>query len=118
MLWAPILYNPVYRIQGRLAVLTSHSVDYPRPTDRPFRVLDKTAGVSLTGGTVEIESLRPAAIALMSDIVAFGLDLDNDIDGANLLLNDKNWLITSHKSMPSPSGEADGELYMFLEAAF
>lgn len=115
MLYAETLYRPIYRLQGRPVTLTVNGVDYPAPGLPPLRFLDKTAGAAL-GGPIEIETTRPAAVALVGDLAKLGLTPDN-LDRAILLLNNKRWLITSHKLMQSPSGEADGEVYMFLEGA-
>jgi hypothetical protein len=107
MNYTSTVLGPIYRIQGTNAVLTVDGQPYA------IRLMDKTAGVSLSG-PVEIETIRPAAAARVYDILQLSLTLDQ-LDRSTLLMNGTNWLITSCKAMPSPMGTNDGEVYMFLE---
>lgn len=113
MRYNSVQLGPIYKIQGRPGVLTINGTDYPAPDQPPLKFLDKSAGVSVFGA-VEIETFTPAAAVRAADILALGLTFDN-LDKANLLLNSKNWLISSHKVMPSPNGETDGEVWLYLE---
>lgn len=74
-----------------------------------------TDGVDL-GGIVTIETTRPMASLRYGDILALGLTRD-DLDGSILTMNEIARKISSHKPMPSPRGEADGEVYLFLTEA-
>lgn len=114
MQYSRVQLRPIYRIQGVSVALTVGGITYPRPGNPPLKFLDKTSGISL-GGPVEIETIRPAACAIVADILALGLTLDQ-LDDAALTMNSKDWVVTSTKPMTSPAGENDGEVYMFLEA--
>lgn len=107
-----VLYGPVYKVLGNdkpetMPVLTVLGVEYP------INILNKTVGVDLAGD-IDIETSRPMAAAMVGDILDQGLQL-SDLDQAVLTMDGKNYEITSHKPAPTTSGEADGEVYMFLE---
>lgn len=112
MNYSATLYGPVYRTQGVPVQLTVGATVYP--LSGTLRFLDKTAGLQLPG-TLEVETVQPVAMGRVKDIVALGLTLD-DLDDATLLMNGKTWLVKSHRPMPSPGGEADGEVALLLEA--
>lgn len=114
MSYTNLLYRPIYRVQGRPAILTVGGVDYPNDGST-LKMLDKTSGISLPG-SIELETIRPAAVALVADLLHLGLTLDS-LDGANLQLNNRTWYISSHKAQSSPEGEDDGEVYLYLEGA-
>lgn len=78
-------------------------------------VIDKTAGVERAlMGALDISTLEPAAIVRMSELTANGLSRA-DLKGASITFNSKTWLIVSIEAKPVPSGEAAGELFLFLE---
>jgi len=114
MRYNSVQLGPIYKIQGRPGVLTIDGTVYPDPDAPPLKFLDKSAGASIFG-SVEIETFAPAAAVRAADILALGITFDS-LDKANLLLNGKDWLISSHKVMPSPNGETDGEVWLYLEA--
>ncbi len=112
MNWTVINLRPIYKTQGVLVTLTVAGVVYPN-----VRAIDKTSGVTLTG-PIELETTRPMAAFMAADLVALGFEIGNgDIDQGSIIMNGKNWNITSTKPMPSPQGYNDGELYAFLEEA-
>jgi hypothetical protein len=113
MRYTSVQLSSVYKILGRPGVLTVNGIDYPASDAPPLKCIDKSAGVSILGA-VALESFAPAATVRAADILALGLTFDS-LDKANLLLNSKNWLISSHKVIPSPNGETDGEVWLYLE---
>lgn len=115
MNYSRVQLGPIYRTIGVPVVLTVSGTNYPLPGNPPLRFLDKTAGDTMNGA-IEIDSVHPAAAARVADIIALGLSVEN-LDDALLSMNSSNWIIRSHKLMPSPRGENDGEVYFFLEAA-
>lgn len=110
--WTAINLKPIYKTQGVLVTLTVGATVYPN-----IRALDKTSGITLAG-PIELETTRPMAAFMAADLVALGFSIgDGDIDQGRILMNGKNWNITSTKPMPSPQGYNDGELYAYLEEA-
>ncbi len=79
-----------------------------------MNVIDKTAGVTLNQA-VDVQTVLPAATVRAAELVEQGVALP-DIDGKLLTLNGKQWLVTGLHANPSPNGEADGEIYLILEA--
>ena len=82
--------------------------------------LDKTAGLAIDGAqggrkrfTAEIETVEPAAMVRQAELTEKGVALD-ELDGASLALNGKTWIVRNHGSRPSPNGEAEGEVVLFL----
>jgi hypothetical protein len=114
MNYSRVQLGPIYRTHGVPVVLTVGGVDYPSPGAPSLRFMDKTAGIALAGPGIEIEASRPAAAARVADINALGLTVDQ-LERQTVLMNSRNFRIMTIKPMPSPMGEDDGEVYLFLE---
>jgi ABC-type transport system involved in cytochrome bd biosynthesis fused ATPase/permease subunit len=76
---------------------------------------DTTLFFDLEAGDLAIEgwTVRPAAIVRMRELADLGLGRE-DLEDAALELNDKLWRVKASMPKPGPSGEANGELYLFL----
>lgn len=108
--FSDLLLGPHYAVGwGVPATLTVDTV--------PFEItaLDMTAGVGLSG-PVEVETVRPSARIRAVDLADLGLVV-GQLDDAAIELNGKSWTIIAHRMLPSPSGEADGEVALMLEGA-
>lgn len=107
MNFTDLLYSPNYLIIGVPAVLTVSetfgSVD--------LTVIDKTDAID--AGSVELRTISPAAVARVSELNDNGVVIA-DINGSILVFNGKTWRVESVAFHPSPNGESDGELWMFL----
>lgn len=98
------------------------------------RALDKTEGVALSvPGGVMLETVTPIAEMMMADLLGLKDQFgnlagvtENDVDGATITLfpigvdtsvqaNGVTWNIISHRMNPSPSGRADGTIFLQLE---
>lgn len=106
-----LLYGPAHAILGVDAVLT------PNATIGPVElvVIDKTSGVPVEGDSVgtDLQTIRPAAVvrrALLTDVPL------SELEGGIIVFNSKTWRIESYGLRPSPGGEADGEVWLFLIA--
>lgn len=111
MEYRSILYGPVYELKGvdaRLVLRSGQAYD-------GLKAIDQTAGIPLPG-SIEVETLRPAARMLVGELQDRGIDVDA-LDDAMLTLNDAVWRVTSNRKMPSPQGALDGEIYLLLEEA-
>jgi hypothetical protein len=62
---------------------------------------------------VDVKTIRPAAIIRMRELADRGLSRD-DLEDALIELNGKLWRVKATMPKPAPTGEADGELYLFL----
>ena len=117
MNYTKVLHRRVNRIVGVPATLDIAGTVYPQPGQPPLRAIDMTEGVDL-GGPIEVETTRPIASIIAQRLVDYGLtvdDINGNIDDCILNMNGVNRKITSAKAMPSPSGEDDGQIYLFLE---
>jgi hypothetical protein len=62
---------------------------------------------------VDVKTIRPAAIIRMRELADRGLSRD-DLEDALIELNGKLWRVKATMPKPAPTGEADGELCLFL----
>ncbi len=62
---------------------------------------------------MDVKTIRPAAIIRMRELADRGLSRD-DLEDALIELNGKLWRVKATMPKPAPTGEADGELYLFL----
>lgn len=127
--FATSLYKPIY---DRLAV----SATLILADSRSFqtRALNKTEGTALmVPGGMQLETVTPMAEMMMSDLLGLKDQFGNlagvtedDVDGGTITLfppgvdtsnlaNGDTWNIISHRMNPSPSGRADGTIFLLLE---
>jgi hypothetical protein len=83
-------------------------------TEVPLVVIDKTGGLPI-GPNVEIGTVLPGAVLRSSALAESGLDRDA-LDEAVIAFNGKSWRIASYYPKPVPTGEANGEIVLVLEA--
>lgn len=104
-----LLYDPVYGVIGVPAVLW---MGVPLG-NVPLTVIDKTAGLMINAA-VDLQTTAPVATVRAAELLAAGVALA-DIDGKLLTLNGKDWRIASFDLRPAPTGQSDGEVYLFLD---
>lgn len=109
MNFSRVLYGPAYATFGVIAKLNIAG------NERNIRTRDLTSGFVIPG-TVDVETELPMAAFRAVDFEALGISISL-LDGSSLLLNDVAWNIASHRILPSPNGDKDGEIYLILEAA-
>jgi hypothetical protein len=104
-----LLYRPLYGIFGTEAVIRClYGAAFP------VCVIDRTSGVEVTEGSgIDVKTIRPAAVMRMRELSDLGLSRE-DLEDATLDLNGKLWRVKATMPKPAPTGEADGELYLFL----
>jgi hypothetical protein len=103
------LLNPVFAVLQVPAVLTTD--DTAAPFD--IMVIDKTDGLPTEGNEIGIQTIRPACAVKVADLLALNIDIV-ELDGGIIVFNDRTWRIESHSRAPTPGGEDDGQLYMWL----
>ena len=104
-----LLYRPLYQLFGVEAVIRCLYGDA-----FSINVIDRTSGVEVTEGSgIDVKTIRPAAVVRMRELTELGLSRD-DLEDAALDLNGKLWRVKATMPKPAPTGEADGELYLFL----
>jgi hypothetical protein len=111
-------YDPLYAAFGVSATLTlaETNVSYSGLT-----VIDKTAGVELTGGLpgttsrgdVSMLTILPACAVRAAELVANGIAL-SALKGSLITFNGNVWRIENRRAAPSPAGELVGEIYLIL----
>ena len=107
--YTQLLYAPLYDTFGADAFIRCLYSDA-----FPIRAIDCTSGIEVTEGSgIDVKTIRPAAIVRMRELAERGLSRD-DLEDAAIELNDKLWRVKASMSKPGPSGEANGELYLFL----
>jgi len=107
--YAAILYDPLYASFATDALIRCLYSDA-----FPIRAIDCTSGIEVTEGSgIDVKTVRPAAIVRMRELTDLGLGRE-DLEDAALELNDKLWRVKASMPKPGPSGEANGELYLFL----
>lgn len=107
--YSALLLAPVYRLLGVAVTFT------PAETGVSYTMtmIDKSAGVVNEFGGLLSQELVPAAIVRMRELTDAGLTRD-DINAAVLVMNAKTWRVETHRMKPTPGGEADGEVFLFL----
>lgn len=104
------LYNPIYAAIGVPCTMTIAGVAYE------VRVLDKTAGVAV-GTNTEVQTVEPAAVVRAPELSDKGIPSVAALKGAILEFNGRRWRVRNWQPKPSPRGEDDGEVYLFLSGA-
>ena len=107
--YTQLLYEPLYDTFGADAVIRCLYAD-----TFPIRAIDCTSGIEVTEGSgIDVKTIRPASIIRMRELAERGLSRD-DLEDAAIELNGKLWRVKATMPKPAPTGEADGELYLFL----
>lgn len=106
-----------YRLLGVPVEIDVSGVIYPQPGQPELRAIEITEGVDLGLG-VAVETSRPLASIMAQSLIDLGLSIDEinlNADECFLNMNGKSRIITSAKPLPSPAGEDDGQVVLFLE---
>lgn len=105
------LHDPIYAALGVPAVLTGSTA----VGSHDLVVIDRTVGLSVpTGSVIEIQSVRPYCKVRMAEIIAAGIDLDDEDETYAISFNGKDWKVKSHQMIPSPSGLDAGQVMLIL----
>lgn|SRR5574341_251499 len=107
--FAALLDGPIYATVGVPATLALQTGD----GSYSITVIDRTKGIELPHGRMEVQTVVPAAKLRMTELTGRGLAID-DLDGSRLTFNGKTWTIRSFIPAPTPQGEAAGELWLIL----
>lgn len=108
----PRHYDAIYARIGVDAVLTIPGTD---GGEFALRVVDKTSGIVVGGGGVEVGTVLPACDVRAVQFFGLSLNLD-DMKGSEIAFNGVAWDIERHEMRPSPAGESAGEIRLFLSA--
>jgi hypothetical protein len=107
--FSSLLYAPIYRVFGVQAIFTCLYGERVELT-----IIDQTGGVEVADASaIDIKTIRPAVTIRAADLAAQGFDA-TDLEDAQLVLGDRAWKVKATMPKPAPSGEAEGELYLFL----
>ncbi|ESY72313.1 hypothetical protein X740_33400 [Mesorhizobium sp. LNHC221B00] len=106
---SPIAVDAVLTIDGTDGMVIDTGAD-----GGPLRVIDKTVGIVTGGGgrfQSEVATLKPAAAVRACDLAAVEPE---KFQGAHIVFSGKEWLVDTHGFLPSPTGEAGGEILLYL----
>jgi hypothetical protein len=101
-------YDPIYNTLGVPATLASAGGQSATVT-----AVDRTSGVSIPDPRTQIETVRPVARVRARELEQVGI-LVSDLPEGNITFNGQAWRIKTYQPMPSPAGEADGEIMLIL----
>lgn len=105
----PAYYDAIY---ARIGVPSTLTIDDTAMSELPLKVIDKTIGV-VVGDGVGVTTIRPACDVRAAEF--FGLDLERgDLSNAAISFNAKAWDVMDHEMRPALTGEAEGEIRLFL----
>jgi hypothetical protein len=97
--FAALLYAPIYKAFGVPATFTCLYGDRIE-----LAVIDQTGGVEVAdASSIDIKTIRPAVTIRLADL-----------EDSQLVLGDRVWWVKATMPKPAPTGEAEGELYLFL----
>lgn len=102
-------YNRIYSALGVAAVITLDS----DLTEAPLTVIDKTSGVPFPDEGGLVNSIKPACAVRVPELTAAGITVEQ-VYGATIVFNGKTWNVETHRLAPAPTGEAQGEVYLYL----
>lgn len=102
------LYDPIYSNIGVEATITPSS----SAPAAGVTVVNVTRSYQVPG-EITVESMKPVYAVRMVELTANGLTR-SDLNQSQLTVSDVTWTIEATKPVPSPNGEADGELHMIL----
>ena len=107
--FAALLYAPIYKAFGVPATFTCLYGNRVELT-----VIDQTSGVEVAdASSIDVKTIRPAVTIRAADLAAQGFDAA-DLEDSQLVLGDRAWRVKATMPKPAPTGEAEGELYLFL----
>lgn len=100
-------YDRIYGVIGVSAVLTTVY------TEVDLTVIDKTIGAPLLDDGGLVNSIKPACVVRVPELTARGVAIA-ELGDAKIAFNGKSWHVETHKLVPAPTGEAQGEIYFYL----
>ncbi len=107
-IWKDLLFGPLYAsdmcVDGVLASAGGQTVS--------LRVRDFTSGVAIPDRS-QVETVRPVARVRATDLSDNGVTVADLTDG-NVTFSGATWRIKATRMVPSPAGEADGEVMLIL----
>lgn len=113
-------YDRIYERLGVPAVLTTAGTD---GDDYDLTVIDKTTTFDAGEGyelqnvrPVEVQSIRAACDVRMAELAEREI-ARAAVDGATITFNGASWKVDHHGLRPSPAGEQNGEMRLFLREA-
>lgn len=109
MNWTALALDAPYKLMGVDARLHPST----GKASAVLRVLDKTRGASVAFQMLSVETLGPAARVRAKELAEQSLEM-TDLDEARLDMNGTTWRVESCRPLPTPGGEADGEVLMLL----
>ena len=100
-----LLLDPIYSVQGIAAtlVLGGASLD--------VTVIDRTAGMEIQQGPLDLPVTRPAAMIRRAELDAAGIAVP-DVKGGALTFRGKTWEIANYERKPVPGGS--GQVLLIL----
>jgi hypothetical protein len=100
--------DPIYSILSDECTLTPN-IGEPITVN----VIDKTAGQTLLDLKTHIQTIVPAAIIRVQDLLNVGVSR-SELRGGHVELGGKCWKISSTQPKPGPAGEDSGEILLIL----
>lgn len=104
-----LLYNPIYN-----SFLCSDATLFSDAgTTASVRVFDATTGIPIPDARTQIETVRPVCFVRAAELASKNIELA-DLPESLITFNGNTWRIKANRAIPSPSGEADGEIMLIL----
>lgn len=110
MSFQDLLYSPIYN-----SFLCSDATFRPPigGTTKSLRVFDATTGIPIPDTRTQIETVRPVCFVRAAELTQKSIALA-DLPESLITFNGNTWRIKANRAIPSPSGEADGEIMLIL----
>lgn len=103
-----LLYPALYNVWGNCSKITPKN----KPYSLDLEVIDKSQGIEVSND-VGVKTLHPAATVRVSVLKAANLTRA-ELRDATLVMNGKSWRIEATEPLPTPNGESDGQIMMYL----
>ena len=111
-------YNALYSIDGKAATLTLVGFSDAISVTAIPKIAGASMDIAFSGSrdaaaAFGIETIRPAADVRMSELTDNDVERE-DLKGGTITVAGDTWRIETTLPRPSPEGEANGELRLFL----
>lgn len=103
-----IRLDSIYGIIGIPAEVTTRAGQ-----EKTLTVIDRTAGVEVSLGSIFAPTVKPVAAVRMTDLAANNLSLA-DVDEGQIEFNGSRWRIANYLLRPGLGGESSGEAFLLL----
>lgn len=104
-----LLYNPLYESM----ICSDATLFSAAGLNVSLRVFDATTGLPIPDARTQVETVRPVCFVRTAELTQKNVAIA-DLPESLITFNGNTWRIKANRAVPSPAGEADGEVMLIL----